>query len=515
MWNPSIQPEREAPASSWSNRILILATTGILFLTLYPFRFNFHVLPNGAWPFLLGRSLKRGSLLDLVLNIFLFIPFGFGLSEKMQERGKSRQFTLLIGLAAGAMFSYTIEFLQLYIPERDSGWEDVFTNGSGALIGSFIFVVAGSYLLWALTTVQHALIKVMKGKRIVVAALVYFCAWAGLAAVLQMQTRLSGWAPQGHLILGNDATGRYPWKGEIRTLQIWDRPLTPDQADVSGSETNPSERVPLPLLHYDFSNTVAGSANSGASPNLIWIPSPPPYVKTDGLTLDGKSWMTTQTDLSGIIETLLKKNQFTIHIVCAATGRQGAMDPIVLLSNGLLLRQDGAGLVFWFRIPLSSKVPQLAWNFPQVFLDHRMHDILYSYDGSSLSLTLDGKKENLIYKLGPGTSLARIAHIKTTELEGYNYIFYALVFFGGAAMLGLLQESGDKRSLKRGFAWILLAFAFSATVLEIILDIASGRGFSVGAVELSVLLAIAGFIWSKSDETLMIGEPAGNRVAAS
>jgi glycopeptide antibiotics resistance protein len=517
MRNPTIQSLPDTSASSWSNRILLLATAGILFLTLYPFRFNFHVLPNGAWPFLLGRSLKRGSRLDVLLNILLFVPFGFGLSEKLQEKGKSRRFTLMVGLAAGALFSYTIEFLQLYIPERDSGWEDVFTNGSGSLIGSFIFIVAGGPLVLALTNVQHALIRAMKGKRIVVAALIYFCAWAGVAAVLEKQARLSDWTPPARLVLGNDISGRYPWRGEIQTLQLWDRPLTREQADVSGAATNPSARAPFPVLRYDFSSA-AGALDSGGSPNLIWIPKPPPYINTEGLTLDGRSWMATQTDLGNVTQSLLKTNQFTIHIVCGATDRQ-SKGPIVSISNGkgqtdLILRQDNAGMVFWFRTPLSSKVAQLAWNFPQVFVDHRMHDILYSYDGSELILTLDGKKEDLIYKLGPGASLARIVHLDTAELEGYNYIFYALVFCVGGAMLGLFEERYDKRSFTRRFVRILLSVAFSAALLEIILDAVSGRGFSVGAVVFSLLLSTAGLVWSKSDETFVANERPGIGMAA-
>ena len=73
-----------------SNRILLLATAGILFLTLYPFRFDFHAaVPGGGSPFLLGRSEKTAGLLDVFLNVLLFIPFGFGLAAKLRERGKS------------------------------------------------------------------------------------------------------------------------------------------------------------------------------------------------------------------------------------------------------------------------------------------------------------------------------------------------------------------------------------------------------------------------------------------
>ena len=128
----------------WSNRILLLATAGILFLTLYPFRFDFHAaVPGGGSPFLLGRSLKTARLFDVFLNVLLFVPFGFGLATELRERGKSRAFTLALALATGALFSYCIEFLQLYVPPRDSGWEDIFANTSGSVAG-FVFAFSGN-----------------------------------------------------------------------------------------------------------------------------------------------------------------------------------------------------------------------------------------------------------------------------------------------------------------------------------------------------------------------------------
>ena len=101
MGNPSNQYSPNPPDSGWSNRILILAIAGILFLTMYPFRLNIHALANGASPFLLGKSEKSG-LVDALLNVLLFVPFGFGLGEKLRERGKSIRFVLLATLAAGA-----------------------------------------------------------------------------------------------------------------------------------------------------------------------------------------------------------------------------------------------------------------------------------------------------------------------------------------------------------------------------------------------------------------------------
>jgi glycopeptide antibiotics resistance protein len=123
-----------------SNRILILAIVGILFLTLYPFRFSLHpnLLRHGS-PFLLVSGMKTSGPFAALLNIALFVPFGFGLSQKLREKGKSGASVFGITAVAGALFSYGIEFTQIYVPTRDSGWEDVFTNTIGAAVGYLAF----------------------------------------------------------------------------------------------------------------------------------------------------------------------------------------------------------------------------------------------------------------------------------------------------------------------------------------------------------------------------------------
>ena len=89
--------------------------------------------------FLLGRGANIPSQQSAFLNVLLFIPFGFGLAEKLREKGMSRPSAFLIVFASGAVFSYTIEYLQLFIPTRDSGWEDVITNSSGSAVGFLLF----------------------------------------------------------------------------------------------------------------------------------------------------------------------------------------------------------------------------------------------------------------------------------------------------------------------------------------------------------------------------------------
>src|ERR1700733_6761249 len=141
----TIEPKASSRSSGWSNRFLIAAIAGILFLTLFPFRFDFQTkLAGNTSPFFLGHGTKVTGFMDAFLNVLLFIPLGFGLAEKLRERKISRTACFFVVYAAGALLSYAIEFSQIYIPMRDSGWEDVFTNSAGAIVGSALYEALGA-----------------------------------------------------------------------------------------------------------------------------------------------------------------------------------------------------------------------------------------------------------------------------------------------------------------------------------------------------------------------------------
>ena len=103
-------------------------------------------------------------MLDAILNIILFIPFGIGL----RLAGLSRRRVLAIGLVT----TITVELLQLAIPGRDTSLSDVITNtlgtGFGVLLAEIWRVVllptrrearwlaAGWTLLWVLVLTASA-----------------------------------------------------------------------------------------------------------------------------------------------------------------------------------------------------------------------------------------------------------------------------------------------------------------------------------------------------------------------
>ena len=168
-------------------------------------------------------------------------------------------------------------------------------------------------------------------------------------------------------------------------------------------------------------------------------------------------------------------------------GRNGEMD--------LRIRQDGNTLVFWFLNPLSVTRSDLVWHIRDVFEGGRVRDIVFSYDGSDAFLYLDGAQKNGTYRLGPGMAMARIFHsVGTSEMDGYNDVYYFLVFFPGGILAGLAARriaAGTFRAM-----WFFVgAILAPAALVEMTLVSVSGRPISFFYLTLSVTLAVAGCVW--------------------
>ena len=488
---------REARAPSWSNRILIAAVAGIFFLTLYPFRFA--VIKQGP-PFLLAGWGKDTSPLDALLNTLLFVPYGFGLAESFRERGRSRAAVFGIALLAGAVLSYSVELLQFYIPTRDSGWGDVITNSSGSVLGFLLYNLGGPGILSLASRMESALATWINGRLLIVVLLFYVGVWLAVSIPLQRQARIIDWAPNPVLLIGSSATGEpdSAWNGKVFEVEFWSHPL-PDsvaRAITSGS----SDDDPAPLASYDLAGPLPFQDRRDVLPGLVWArdlsASAPPVA--------GTSWLVSLAPISSLVNQVERANGFSLHILCQRGTEAARNRRIVVItqfpgSMNLELDQKDNHLGFWFRSPLSAKRPRLGWDVPGIFGPSQLRNIIISYDGSRLTLYVDGKKEGRPYQLGPGAGLATLLRgIKSGELAGYRYIFYAIVFFPAGCLLGV----GWRRlaSQVRLRLMVMLLGVFVVPVLfEICLAFAGSTSVWFGNVVLSILLVLAGAFWFNAD----------------
>jgi hypothetical protein len=76
----------------------------------------------------------RSYWLNAVINVAGFVPLGFFFCAYLSARG--RPAPMITSVMVGAATSFTIELLQAYLPTRDSGITDLFTNTLGTYVGA-------------------------------------------------------------------------------------------------------------------------------------------------------------------------------------------------------------------------------------------------------------------------------------------------------------------------------------------------------------------------------------------
>jgi hypothetical protein len=497
-------PHRQVCAE-WSNRIIILSLIGIAYLTLFPFRFDFSpTIDFHKSPIFLGDSVKHSGFLDFFLNVLLFVPFGVGVSAQCRKRGSSRWASLFLAFAFGAGVSYTVELLQFYVPERDSGWGDVISNSAGSVVGFLLFECCGGAILELLSRFEDSFGRWLSPRRTALLLVAYFAVCFGISILLQNETRLSNWDPQCDLFAGNDASGRDPWRGQIFLMQIWNRAL-PEQAIRRLAARESAEDSTAGLLgSYDFTTSPPYQDEKHFLPALDWTPQQPRLTNARSIELSARSWLHTKVPAENLTRKIQKTSQFTVHIVCAPATTDDANGRIVSLSQSahnvnFHVRQVGTDLVFWFRNPLSERRSVLAWDVHDAFEAGKVRDIVASYDGSDAFLYLDGNRVPQTYRLSPGASLMRsLLYIQTADLDGYIIVYQTLVFLPAGLLIGV--EAGKWSKLKISGQWTLaLGWVLPAVLLEILLAGMSGRKIWVGNIALALFFGLAGMLLINAD----------------
>jgi glycopeptide antibiotics resistance protein len=507
MEKSSKREQRGATILDWPNRILILSIAGILFLTLFPFVLALHSkLPRNANPFLLQSGMKSVGTFDDFLNVLLFVPFGFGLAEKLRQRGKSRGAAFLAAFASGAMLSYGIEFLQNYIPSRDAGWHDVLTNTAGALIGFAIFELTGRAAVRVLSAAESGLDGLLTFRRAAWILPLYFVLWFVASVHLQKETRPNNWDWDCLIVVGNTVAGRpgTGWRGDIARLELWNHALPDDFAAKLTSGDIKAADSSDPAAAYQLIGAAPFRDEKGLLADLSWKANAPQAASSNAISMDGKNWLSSAVPASELTKEIGESKQFSVRVICTPADVVGIDKRLVSLSRAsgvvdLDLRQDDANLVFWFRNLISVRHAQLAWYIPGVFVPGQTRDILFSYDGANLTLHVNGHKEGRKYVLGPGTSLARMLRkVKPSELEAYRDVYYALLFFPAGIILGMVFRKLDAAS---AYSYLFLGscLLFPPVVLEIIIIHVSGRNRSVGTIVMALCLAMAGSLWINAD----------------
>ena len=146
--------------------LLFLYCVFILYGTFMPFRFSADPLfVRSQWqrffmpPFVNG--VRQFSILDVLSNILLFIPFGFlWIGSEIGKSFFGRILGAVFGVGlVGGLFGLGIEYGQVYSPGRTASILDALCNGSGAALGGFFGYVIFSGRRGALGAVLISTIR--------------------------------------------------------------------------------------------------------------------------------------------------------------------------------------------------------------------------------------------------------------------------------------------------------------------------------------------------------------------
>jgi hypothetical protein len=330
---------------------------------------------------------------------------------------------------------------------------------------------------------------------------IYFTAWIGLSARVQMQTRLNDWHPDDLLTVGNDSgCGAHScWKGDVFRLQFWNRALLEEIAPRAESgETIPDLQTGL-LASYDFSAASALRDQTNFLPALSWAPGSPAGVDLPYVVLDGKSWLTSQVPVPDLVNAVRGANQFSVRVVFKPLETSGIDASIVSLSRrrsnlvDMEIGQQNTTLVLRLHNPLAGNRSAFVWLERNVISPDHVLDVLFSYNGATASLYLNGMPSRT-YRLGPGTVVGRLVHdVRPSALDLYACGYYFAIFFTGGTLAGIGARNIHPR--QRSLAFLALCLFVPALLLEYILIGVSGRPISWAFTVFSIGVGIAGALW--------------------
>jgi hypothetical protein len=479
----------------------MLAITATFFFTLYPFHATTVAqLPDDRYPFLLGGWGRDLSTSGIILNILLFVPYGFAIACKCQEkRNESLRAALIMSLVVGSLTAYAIEYLQLYFPPRDSGWADVVTNTIGSGIGAIVFVHFGPILLKVLSETEKKFEELLPWPRASSIAVLYFIIWLVLSIFLQERTRLKNWNANDFLAFGNDSSGAFSpgWKGELRRFELWNHSLP-----IEDPEKIPNSAYRSQLTgDYDFSAARPLKDQTNSLPDLSWNPKVSTSSPRTSFVLQGDSWLASSDSVSTFVQTVRTSNQFALRVFCEPSVITGIDAPIVSISarkmglTDMGIEQIDSNLIVLLRNLASGNRYVLSWPIRNVVEANRSLDIVFSYDGSNGRLYVNGSPSG-DFILGPGAVLYRYFEGPqiSVAMDACNSIYYLPLFFP----MGVLGGIASKSILRRAFAFELfyLGGTFLAAVfLEFVLVNIGGRPVSFKYVAVSIIVAIAGRFW--------------------
>lgn len=503
----------------WTAQIVIFGLLFALVFTLFPYNFFFHDSSLIEPDALLERATKPSHLDDILLNILLFLPWGFGLTcltHKIKLRGVV---TLAIVTIASFLLSFKIEVLQIFLPARTPSPIDLLTNTTGGFLGCLCF------RFWAVDILDQATAFVEKVKKMLTVKILAgaFIGYLLLTFILSIPLQnaanlwnLSNWDSSFPLLVGNERTGERSWRGKIYNLDILDRGITDAEAAQILSEPDSVTNIKNSLLaSYRFVGQGSYSDQTGQTGDLVWQGKPAIAENGMGISLGSKHWLATKTPVNSLIQKIVESSQFTFSaVVAAAETEQHGPARIISISKdaysrNLTLGQRGSDLVLRLRTPLTGnngRFPELV--VPNVFADTNPHHILLTYCNSVVKFYVD-KVQNagsfgltpeaaLFYYFSPSAGSIRLSADNT---RFYKVLYYASIFIPLGLILGVILSIWRGQFVFHLF-WLCGGIILPALILEGLLASVNARSIYLHNILIPIAITLGTILLMQLRKTL-------------
>ncbi len=450
----------------------------IMIITLRPYDFYFKETYRNLGYHIIFIGWGKSAILDVLENVMLFFPLGFGLTGYLTHSLKFARVASLVTIVLVSFgLSYTIEILQLFQPLRFSSLVDILSNCAGGILGFLSFIFLG----FKCKVVGYDTVSKKKTLQLIFFGYAIFAILISIA--LQHFSGFSNWDKSFHLLLGNERTGDRPWSGRISEIYIADRAISEIEVSQIYSKDKAIEVIEKSLLaSYRFNGIGAYHDKTGHLPDLVWNGKTRDIQQGESITLDSNNWLETVDPAIDLVKQITNTCQFTLSVT-AATNKTIQTGParIVSLSEdtdrrNLTLGQQGCDLVFRLRTPLTGEnggKPQL--RVPNVFSTISPQNLTITYDGADILLYINGVRSPHAVKLNPGTILA----CNLFSLNEYNMIcfktfYYALIFIPLGTLMASIMNVTEKRFVIKIIIFSVFVL-LTSFVFENILVGVSGR----------------------------------------
>ena len=136
MSRPPSSDARFARTSPLARYLALAYLALVVHASLYPFT-GWRTPPEGVADFVMAGWPFYVTAADVVLNVLGYLPVGLLLTLVLMGR-MPRNRAAVLGVMAGIVVSFALEWLQAFLPTRIPSNVDLLTNAAGALIGAIL-----------------------------------------------------------------------------------------------------------------------------------------------------------------------------------------------------------------------------------------------------------------------------------------------------------------------------------------------------------------------------------------